>query len=171
MMKIGVISDSHDHMDNIGKFVDIFNDEGVDVIIHCGDFCSPFVARKFNNLNKSIKFYAVRGNNDGDINHLNFTFSKLCKIVDGHQTIELAGKKFFILHGHGIPEGRIDDIARGGAYDVILYGHYHHTRDETVGDTVIMNPGESCGYLTGESTCGIIEIQDNGQITTRIVKL
>ena len=66
-MKIALISDTHDHMENIKEFVKIFNDNGVDYLFHCGDFVSPFVARVMNDLNENVKFFGVRGNNDGDI--------------------------------------------------------------------------------------------------------
>jgi len=67
-MKIAVISDSHDHKNNILKTVSIINERNVDTLIHCGDYVAPFVKRWFNELNDSIKknFYGVFGNNDGE---------------------------------------------------------------------------------------------------------
>jgi len=40
-MKIGLISDSHDHIDNIRKSVEVLKDRGVSLVIHAGDFVSP----------------------------------------------------------------------------------------------------------------------------------
>ena len=60
-MKIAVISDSHDHKNNILKAVSIINEREVDALIHCGDYVAPFVRKWFNNLNDSIKnnFYGL----------------------------------------------------------------------------------------------------------------
>ena len=49
------MSDTHDHMDNISKAVKIFNERNIDVLIHCGDYVSPFTFRAFDNLNENIK--------------------------------------------------------------------------------------------------------------------
>ena len=51
-MKIGVISDTHDHLENISKAVTVFNNKNVDVLIHCGDYVSPFTFNVFDNLNE-----------------------------------------------------------------------------------------------------------------------
>ena len=63
-MKIGIMSDTHDHLPNIRKAIAVFNDEKVDMVIHCGDFVSLFVIKEFENLNSKI--VGVLGNNDGE---------------------------------------------------------------------------------------------------------
>lgn len=170
-MKIGVISDSHDHMAHIEKFVTMASKDQFDMVLHCGDFCSPFVARKFTNLPKNVIFHGIRGNNDGDITHLNHTFSNIGKIREGHQVLDIEGKTVLMLHGHAISEEMIVDIAKQNRYDLVLYGHFHHTRNEQFGSTLLVNPGESCGYLTGEATCAIVEIPKTGKVTAKIVSL
>ncbi len=68
-MLIGVMSDTHDHMDNLKKAVHIFNDRGVKAVLHAGDFTSPFTFRVLKNL--EAEFTGIFGNNDGDIYMLN----------------------------------------------------------------------------------------------------
>ena len=46
-MKIGVLSDTHDNLTNIRKAVEIFSKNGVEALIHGGDFCSPFTLAEF----------------------------------------------------------------------------------------------------------------------------
>ena len=41
-MKIGVLSDSHDNIPMIDKAVELFNDEGVSLVILRRRFCCPF---------------------------------------------------------------------------------------------------------------------------------
>ena len=49
-MKIGVLSDTHDNLVNIRKAVEIFSKNGVEAVIHAGDFCSPFTLPEFKPL-------------------------------------------------------------------------------------------------------------------------
>jgi len=39
----------------------------------------------------------------------------------------------------------------------VLYGHTHKLDIHQDGKTLIINPGESCGYLTGHSTAVILD--------------
>ena len=64
-MKIGIISDTHDDHGNVLAAIGIFNDAGVDTVLHAGDIISPFTARAFETL-KSEHFIAVFGNNEGE---------------------------------------------------------------------------------------------------------
>ena len=40
-MKIGIISDTHDDVDNTNKAIDIFKENDVKAVIHAGDIISP----------------------------------------------------------------------------------------------------------------------------------
>ena len=46
-MKIAVVSDSHDNLEKIEKFVNLVNEENVSLVINCGDFISPFSVKVF----------------------------------------------------------------------------------------------------------------------------
>lgn len=169
-MKLAIVSDTHDNVDVIAAFVRTCNEREVDAVLHCGDFCSPFVARQFSKLNKGVAFHAIRGNNDGDIVHLNRTFASLGEIKENCIVLDLAGCKVLAMHGHAITEAMIDAIARAGAHDIVVYGHYHHVRDETVGTTRVLNPGEACGYLTGKATCMLATLEP-GRVDIEVVTL
>jgi len=163
------MSDTHDRLDIVDKIVELF--ENVDAVMHCGDICSPFVAKKLMAL-EGKPFYAVRGNNDGDITFLNQTFAKLGPIKENGQVLDIEGRKIFQLHGHAIPEDQITDIAVAGKFDMVVYGHYHHVRNEVVGEkTLVLNPGESCGYLTGECTAMIVDLQEDGNNVVQLLQL
>ena len=53
-MKIGIMSDTHDYLPNIRKAIEIFNEEKVDLVVHCGDFVSLFVIKEFKNLKAKV---------------------------------------------------------------------------------------------------------------------
>lgn len=63
-MKIGLISDTHDNIQNIRKAVRKFNDKHVDVvIIHAGDFVNPIAVESL----AGVTLVGVLGNNDTDL--------------------------------------------------------------------------------------------------------
>ncbi len=39
-MKVAIISDTHDHIENTEKAIKIFKQEKISSIIHCGNFCA-----------------------------------------------------------------------------------------------------------------------------------
>ena len=49
-MKIGMMADTHDNLNNIKKAVEIFNQEKIDLLLHAGDFVSPFTARELQHI-------------------------------------------------------------------------------------------------------------------------
>ena len=72
-MKIGIISDTHDNIDNILKSVREFNNRQVDLVLHAGDFVSPIAVESF----AGIKLVGILGNNDTDIRGLTSAFDKI----------------------------------------------------------------------------------------------
>jgi putative phosphoesterase len=51
----------------------------------------------------------------------------------------------------------VDALAQSGVYDVIFYGHTHQI-DIRKGETLVINPGEACGWTTGRETVGILDL-------------
>lgn len=168
-MKLGVISDTHDHKDNILKAVSIMNERNVDALIHCGDYVAPFVKRWFDGLNNNIKenFFGVFGNNDGERVFLVKNLGQICDIVGMEINKEFDGKKVYAAH---MPtQNTIDAIAKSGQYDIILSGHTHNLVNKKYDNGVlVVNPGEACGYLTGKSTFAII---DTDKLEAEIIEL
>ncbi len=154
-MKVGVLSDSHDNLLNIRKAVEIFSRNGVEAIIHGGDFCSPFVIPEFKSLfEKGVRMHAVFGNNDGDRVLLARRGEGFCTFSDGSLTVTLAGKRILVLHYPDLAE----DLFRLGAYDLVIYGHNHTVRVEGAAKK-LLNPGTSSGYMAERATVAIVETQ------------
>ncbi|MFC1561311.1 YfcE family phosphodiesterase, partial [Candidatus Latescibacterota bacterium] len=72
---IGLISDTHDNRSSIKKAVNEFNKAGCSLIIHAGDYISPFTIREFEKLEG--RFIGVFGNNDGETKGLKEKFSQI----------------------------------------------------------------------------------------------
>ncbi len=163
-MKIGVISDSHDNLEKIARAVLIFKERKVDVVLHAGDFCSPFVFREFSKLRPECdKMYGVFGNNDGDRVLLVKNAGDFCTLRDGIMKLELDGRKIALMH---YPDAA-EDMYNSGAYDLVIYGHTHaHVlRGE---NKKLLNPGASSGYLTDRATVAIVDLKD---LSVEVVEL
>ena len=159
-MKIGLISDTHDNIPICNKLIPYFLEEKIEVLIHCGDIISPFMKRVFIPLHDAgVKMYGVFGNNDGERDGLANTVGKIMDLSPDFFEVELDNKKFLIIHH--LPESLIQSIAASQRFDYIVKGHLHKKRDEKVGKTRIINPGEACGYLSGNASIAILDTIQN----------
>ncbi len=152
-MKVGIMSDSHDHLANIRKAVEAFNDAGVSYAVHAGDFVAPFVANELQKLNCPL--LGVFGNNDGErigLQNRLKGFGAEVKVQPAF--VELDGKRFVVIHENDLA----DALADSGKFDVVVYGHTHKVDiRKTSNGCLIVNPGEVCGWLTGKATIAILD--------------
>jgi putative phosphoesterase len=148
---VGIIADTHDNRRAIEKAVALFNRRGVGKVFHAGDSVSPFTALDFSRLTCSM--VTVFGNNDGERIGLLKTFSPLGTITAGPHQCEYGGRRFVLMHEPACMEA----LTAGGGVDVIIYGHTHEI-DVRTGGTLIINPGEGGGWLSGRATAAILDL-------------
>jgi putative phosphoesterase len=146
-MKIAVVSDIHDHIDNLKTALDKIKKSGCESIVFCGDYCSPFTVSVL--MSSGLHIYSVFGNNDGDI-------PRIYQIIKPGQ-VEIWGPSQ--EHGEISPEG--NDIAfchyprlgkllaLSGQYKAVFHGHTHQAYLEHSGNSLIANPGSVCGIVDG----------------------
>jgi putative phosphoesterase len=53
----------------------------------------------------------------------------------------------------------IDALADSGHFDLVVYGHTHESVIKKVKDTLIVNPGEVCGWLYGKPTAAVVSLE------------
>ncbi len=53
-MKIGILSDTHDDIENVQEAINIFNKNEVNLVIHAGDYTSPGVIQEFQKLRSKL---------------------------------------------------------------------------------------------------------------------
>jgi putative phosphoesterase len=156
-MKVGLISDTHDNLSMVERALLLFEREGVEAVIHAGDWVAPFTARKFQDF--SGRLYGSYGNNDGEIIGLSRAFREMDMLVKGEFTeFDLDGEKAVVIHGVYPPVLRA--IVRSGEFPTIITGHTHIPLIEKQGDVLLVNPGEACGYLYGRCTVGILDTHE-----------
>lgn len=124
-MKIGLISDTHGRLRN--DVFDRFRD--VDRMLHAGDIGSVDLLVE---LEAIAPVTAVYGNTDGPgVRH---------RVVEV-ATLELAGRRIVVLHGHQLGSPTPDGLRqRHPDADIIVYGHTHIPLVDT-GTIMVVNPG------------------------------
>ena len=147
-MKVGIISDTHDDVDNINKAIDIFENNQVDIIIHAGDIISPPMIKEFQRLTENnVQFFGVLGNNDGERKGLEKAFESIGgKFLGDIGKIEIDGLKFGIYHGTDTKKK--EKMINSNKFDVFICGHTHrrfpeNEQIEKSGKTIVLNPGNA----------------------------
>lgn len=154
-MRIAIISDTHD---NIWKLESAMpNITTTDIVLHCGDICSPFVIKQMAENLGDKPVHVVWGNNDGDKRLLSQVAQKSGNIHLHGDFVELniEGTQIALSHYPAIGQA----LASTNRYDLVCYGHDHTAYDEWVGKTLLLNPGEVMG-LNGRSTMAIYTPKD-----------
>ena len=151
-MKIAIFSDTHDNIWKIDEALPKADE--AEVIIHCGDLCSPFVIKHFGNAAGRRPIHVVWGNNDGDI-------QMISQVASGYSEFKFHGVLAeFEIDGVRIGINHYPKIARAlagtGEYDLVCYGHDHTSHVSNIGDCVLLNPGELMGMM-GSSTFALFD--------------
>ncbi|MGB7297433.1 MAG: metallophosphoesterase [Candidatus Aminicenantales bacterium] len=151
---IGVMSDSHDNITQVRKAVALFKDSGCDLVLHAGDVVAPFAARELAALGCPVK--AVFGNCDGEKQGLEMTLDKYGEIKEAPLLFSHGGRRILLVHYHF----SVATYASSGKYDVIIFGHTHKPIVQREGKTLLVNPGETGGWLTGKSTAALLDLEN-----------
>jgi len=154
MIKIGVIADTHGHLDR--QVPEIF--AGVDHIFHAGDIGLPALILE---LEEIAPVTAVVGNADVGLD------------LKETAVVELGGRKFLVHHmvDTSSPDEAIHRrIARENP-DVVVFGHTHKRHCETLGQTLYFNPGYAGKRKTDHLRSVAILICDDEGITADYFEL
>ena len=165
-LKIGIISDTHDNLPLVDKVIDRLNQEKVEMVLHAGDYVAPFTILRFKKL--KAKLVGVFGNNDGDHDFLKRRFAEVegAEIRGSFAEVTTDGLKIALLHGD--EEELLQSLINTGCYDVVAHGHSHEAGAHNRGKTIVINPGEVCGYLSGKPTLALFDTKTR---EARIIQL
>ncbi len=161
-MKLGILSDTHNSLTGLTLALALFEGEGIDTLIHCGDLTGIEVAQKM----AQFRVICVFGNGDfasGEIreelmrqnpeNYAGLVYSG-----------NIAGARIAATHGH-LP-GRVEELARSGGYDYVFRGHSHVHRDERFGFTRVINPGALGGMRREDRQVCLLDLE-SGKVEFR----
>jgi putative phosphoesterase len=159
---IGIMADSHDNLNFIRSAVDLFNRIKCSLVIHAGDFIAPFSAKELENMKCPVK--AVFGNCDGEKKGLSKAIVNFGEIRESPFVFNHANLNFLLLH---VPFD-INSHLKSGQYDLIIHGHTHNPLIEKQGKSLLINPGETGGWVSGKSTVALL---DESNLTVEIISL
>ncbi len=154
------MADTHDNVPKIAKAVSFFNENKVDKVLHAGDFTSGFTFETLNNLNSDL--VGIFGNNDGDVFTLNIV--SCGKIRKQPYVFSIENKKTVMIHQPDL----VFSLAKSKVYDIIIYGHTHKPDIRLEEQTLIINPGEVCGWRYNMSTVALL---DTNTLEVKIIHL
>jgi putative phosphoesterase len=125
-LRIGLISDTHGRL----RPEVLTHFEGVQLILHAGDVGTLDVLTA---LEAVAPVHAVYGNTDG---------FALRDRLRAEVTLQLEGRTLVLVHGDvfGAPTpGKLHEVWPDA--DIIVFGHTHQPALESLGNTLIINPG------------------------------
>ncbi len=147
-VRIGIISDTHDHLENIDRAFELLAQENIEMVLHLGDWVAPYtvdhVATRAAKLKVPLK--GVLGNNDGELFIIVSQNPAKWHIELGHHTLEVAAGERHIILYHGTDQNITNSLIMSSQYDAVFSGHTHEPRNEMVGKTLALNPGTLSGF-------------------------
>jgi putative phosphoesterase len=152
-MLVGLIADTHDRLPAIAELVRQMQAAGVGMVLHAGDYCSPFALRAFEEAHVSLA--GVFGRNDGDpqglVTRAQSAFG--AELFESPHSFEIGGRRILLVHDIGDVNKR-----SVSSHEIVIHGSTHQQEMKTRGDTLIVNPGEGCGWLYGTPSAALLEL-------------
>ncbi|HEY6219110.1 MAG TPA: metallophosphoesterase [Gemmatimonadaceae bacterium] len=152
-MRVGLMSDSHDRVPAIAEFLKQMQAAGIGMVLHAGDFCAPFSLDPF--MTAHISMAGVFGKNDGDTASLRTKAQSGIglELFESPHSFEIGGKRILLVHDLAdMTERSIEQ------HEIVVHGHVHKQEMKTRGETLIVNPGESCGWVYGKPSAAILDL-------------
>jgi len=147
-MKIAIISDTHDNLENLKKFLNFSKKEKIKILIHCGDVCRGETLKE---IEKNFdQIYLCLGN--GDIRDSLFKEAKKTKIFEKEGEIEIDGLK--IGFSHFLPQTK-KELEN---FDFYFFGHTHWPFLKEEKKCTLANPGNLAG-LFYKATFAILDTE------------
>jgi putative phosphoesterase len=151
-VRIGVISDTHNHLPNVARIVELLNAARVERVVHTGDITQAKTLRALAALDAPL--FGVFGNNDVERELLGAACADHGHVfVDAPLRVEWAGRRIAVVH-----DPRELDALDLTEIDVALYGHDHRHALERRGRVLCFNPGECAGHLPGYNRIGVLDL-------------
>jgi len=155
IMRIGVLSDSHNNIGNLLKALRVFREEGIEKLIHCGDMVNVMTAKQMSGFDVIY----VNGNMDDSaaaVNDALWVLNPSNETAGDVYTGKIGGRKIAVTHSH--LAGKLDQLIRSRSYDIVFHGHTHRKRDEMIGKTRVINPGALGGARYEPRTVCIVDL-------------
>ena len=152
-MRIGVVSDTHNHLPNVARIVELLNRAGVERVVHTGDITQAKTLAVLARLDAPL--HGVFGNNDaGERAALEAAAARFSMTL-GDPPLELvwAEQRIIVVH-----DPRDLAMSLRDEHAVALYGHTHRRTIDRSEGRLLFNPGECAGHLPGHNAVGVLDL-------------
>jgi putative phosphoesterase len=152
------MADTHDRVPAVTNLLEKLAAKGVSMVMHAGDYCSPFCLAPFHQSGMAL--LGVFGRNDGDPETLSAYAARGMgtEIYESPHSFDVGGKRILLVHDLAEITGRSIE-----SHDFVIHGSSHLQSQKKVGSTLVINPGEACGWLHGKCTAAILDT-DTGEV-------
>ncbi|MFN2107792.1 MAG: metallophosphoesterase family protein [Candidatus Promineifilaceae bacterium] len=157
-MKLGILSDTHNDIPNLLKALRIFNNEGIQQLLHCGDMADMLTAKQM----AGFDVIYVNGNSDRSaaaVSHVVWTLNPRNEIPGDVYEGELGGVKIAAAHGH--QPSKLKRLIDSRRFRYVFHGHTHRQRDERIGKTRVINPGALGGARYEPRSLCIVDLDED----------
>ncbi len=149
MTKIGVISDTHLNYPNQSLPSELLSAlQGVDLILHAGDWCSPHIVRPLADI---AIVHGVYGNCDPD---------SMIRTHDARLLLEVEQARLGLTHGHLGPgpdtPTRAGNVFVDDDVQCVVFGHSHIAMCEQRNGVLLFNPGSPTQPRGARPSCGFL---------------
>ena len=151
-MRLGIVSDTHGHVQNTQAAVRMLESLQVDEVLHCGDIGSSGIPPLF----APWPTHFVFGNCDPHEAELRMAIASAGKLCHGRfGDISLGGRRIALIHSDDARLFR--QTITGGKFDLVCYGHTHQAEQHREGKTLVLNPGAL--YRANPHSLAIVELE------------
>lgn len=158
-MKVGLLSDTHNHLPETRRALELLLRRGAGHLVHCGDAGEDVVDL----LSATCQEHGVRAHvavgNCDRAHPEDSPFQPAPAGIDRGEAPEfvLAGKRCIALHGDRTQ--RLDAALDSGQYDFVFTGHTHAPADRRTGKTRLLNPGSAARPRQGPPTVALLDLE------------
>jgi putative phosphoesterase len=161
-MRIGVVSDTHGHVNNALAAARMLESLEVEAVLHCGDIGSPQVPAVFSRW----QAHYVLGNVD---HYEDDVYAAAVAGAGGSfhgrfADLSLGGRRIALLHSDDTRKFR--QVTTSGVYDLVCYGHSHIAEQHREGTTLVLNPGAL--YRANPHQIAIVDLEKLEAMHVRI---
>jgi putative phosphoesterase len=151
-LRIGVVSDTHNHLGNVARIVELLNAAQVERVVHTGDITQAKTLDALARLDAPL--VGVYGNNDERGSLAEAAARHGFHLAEPPLELCWAERRILVVHD---PRDLAPRFAGGHA--LALHGHTHRHVVERSGEQLIFNPGECAGHLPGHNAVGVIDLR------------
>ncbi len=158
-MKIGLLSDTHNHLPATRGALDLLVARGARHLVHCGDAGEDVVDL----LSATCQAHGIRAHVAlGNCDRPQLEDARFRTSPAGIERAEapdfvLAGKRCLVVHGDRAEVLR--QALLSSRFDFVFTGHTHAPADQRTGSTRLLNPGSVARPRQGPPTVALLDLE------------